>query len=65
MKRMAYWGQTYKPGYVSLVKNGAWMPIMGGDDKFSASGLFDADCAVAHFDGSIKSESNGGATVLE
>jgi len=28
----------------------AAMPIMGGDDKFSASDLYAADCAIARFD---------------
>lgn len=44
-------GQTYSAGFKSPVKVGVAMPIMGGEDKFAASGLFDADCKVTRFAG--------------
>lgn len=42
-------GQTYRDGYVSRVKISAEMPVMGGEEKFSVSDLYAADCAVASF----------------
>ncbi|KAH7671408.1 Root cap protein [Dioscorea alata] len=42
-------GQTYREGYVSRVKMSSDMPIMSGEHKFLASGLYATDCAVARF----------------
>ncbi|KAJ0973430.1 hypothetical protein J5N97_021389 [Dioscorea zingiberensis] len=42
-------GQTYRDGYVSRVKMSSDMPVMSGEYKFSSSGLFASDCAVARF----------------
>ncbi|XP_010555999.1 PREDICTED: COPII coat assembly protein SEC16 [Tarenaya hassleriana] len=42
-------GRTYRPNYVSRVKIGASMSVMGGDREFSSSGLFVTDCSVARF----------------
>ncbi|XP_055960213.1 uncharacterized protein LOC126660480 [Mercurialis annua] len=44
-------GQTYGPGYVSRVKIGAKMPVMGGNKEFQTSSLVAPDCAVARFAG--------------
>ncbi|OAE33457.1 hypothetical protein AXG93_3822s1130 [Marchantia polymorpha subsp. ruderalis] len=42
-------GQTYVPGYKSPVKVGVPMPIMGGDESYVSSALFQTDCAVSKF----------------
>ncbi|KAJ0976746.1 hypothetical protein J5N97_012220 [Dioscorea zingiberensis] len=42
-------GQTYGKNYVSRVKLASKMPLMGGERKFSSSGLYATDCAVARF----------------
>lgn len=44
-------GQTYASNYVSRVKMGVVMPVLGGEEKFSSSTLFTTDCAVARFTG--------------
>ncbi|XP_064944944.1 uncharacterized protein LOC135596754 [Musa acuminata AAA Group] len=51
-------GQTYAPDYRSRVKNGAAMPIMGGEKKFSSSHLFATDCAVSRFGTEGEEEGN-------
>ncbi|KAJ0973429.1 hypothetical protein J5N97_021388 [Dioscorea zingiberensis] len=42
-------GQTYRENYVSRVKLASNMPVMGGVEKFSTSGIYAADCTVARF----------------
>ncbi|KAI3887047.1 hypothetical protein MKX03_025621 [Papaver bracteatum] len=44
-------GQTYGNNYVSKVKMGVPMPVMGGYDKYVSSHLFASDCAVSQFHG--------------
>ncbi|XP_073120409.1 uncharacterized protein [Henckelia pumila] len=50
-------GQTYARNYVSRVKMGIDMPVLGGDREFGSSSLFSTDCAAARFNGAHKSSS--------
>ncbi|XP_021831375.1 uncharacterized protein LOC110771384 [Prunus avium] len=42
-------GKTYRPGYVSPVKRGVPMPLMGGEDKYKTPSLFSPLCKVCRF----------------
>ncbi|XP_010535595.1 PREDICTED: uncharacterized protein LOC104810849 [Tarenaya hassleriana] len=44
-------GKTYRPGYVSPVKVGVPMPMMGGEDKYEAPSLFSPVCNLCRFRG--------------
>ncbi|GLJ06084.1 hypothetical protein SUGI_0031540 [Cryptomeria japonica] len=52
-------GQTYSAGYKSPVKVGVAMPVMGGEDKFAVSHLFDTNCKVGRFGGELESRLQG------
>ncbi|KAI3445952.1 hypothetical protein Pfo_002617 [Paulownia fortunei] len=44
-------GQTYRNNYVSRVKMGVPMPVLGGETEFAVSSLFATNCAVSQFRG--------------
>ncbi|CAK7329947.1 unnamed protein product [Dovyalis caffra] len=58
-------GQTYRPGYGSLVNVGAKMAIMGGNKEFVTSSLFTPDCTVARFSGGAGFDGTGYMEGLE
>ncbi|KAF7805572.1 Root_cap domain-containing protein [Senna tora] len=42
-------GKTYRPHYVSPVKRGVPMPMMGGEDKYRTSSLLSPSCNFCRF----------------
>lgn len=42
-------GKTYRAGYVSPVKRGVPMPIMGGEDKYRTPSLYSPSCKMCVF----------------
>ncbi|XP_042509179.1 uncharacterized protein LOC122084819 [Macadamia integrifolia] len=51
-------GQTYRPDYVSPVKIGVPMPMMGGEDKYRTPSLLSPLCKLCKFKGLSSSPSN-------
>lgn len=58
-------GQTYSRNYVSRVKMGVSMPVLGGEKEFSASSLFAPDCAANRFVGSSSSPASLGGREID
>ncbi|KAK4743925.1 hypothetical protein SAY87_010237 [Trapa incisa] len=58
-------GQTYRPEFVSPVKRGVEMPIMGGESKYRTSSLLSADCSYCIFSPELPKGMAGGAMRLE
>lgn len=42
-------GKTYRPGYISPVKRGVPMPMMGGEDKYQTPSLDSPSCKLCRF----------------
>lgn len=53
-------GKTYRPDYVSPVKVGVAMPMMGGEDKYKTPSLFSNLCSVCRFQREYSSETTPG-----
>lgn len=53
-------GKTYRPGYVSPVKIGVPMPMMGGEDKYQTPSLYSPICNACRFQRPSGSATNGG-----
>ncbi|XP_017610138.1 uncharacterized protein LOC108456056 [Gossypium arboreum] len=51
-------GQTYRPDYVSPVKRGVAMPMMGGEDKYQTPSLYSPLCNHCRFKGTAGLSSN-------
>ncbi|XP_016652844.1 PREDICTED: uncharacterized protein LOC103325398 [Prunus mume] len=49
-------GKTYRPGYISPVKVGVPMPMMGGEDKYQTPSLFSTLCKVCRFQTATQSD---------
>lgn len=51
-------GQTYGSNYVSRVKLGVSMPVLGGEKEFYSSGIFKTDCLASKFIGNGNGNGN-------
>ncbi|CAH1452597.1 unnamed protein product [Lactuca virosa] len=57
-------GKTYRPGYVSPVKRGVAMPLMGGEDKYETPSLTSPNCKVCMFQKQAPGAGDSGAPGL-
>ncbi|KAJ9178138.1 hypothetical protein P3X46_010047 [Hevea brasiliensis] len=55
-------GQTYRPDYVSPVKTGVPMPMMGGEDKYHTPSLFSPLCSFCRFQRQYSYETTKGVS---
>ncbi|TYH09937.1 hypothetical protein ES288_A07G137400v1 [Gossypium darwinii] len=46
-------GKTYQPDYISPVKRGVPMPMMGGEDKYQTPSLYSPLCKACKFKGQV------------
>lgn len=58
-------GKTYRPGYVSPVKIGVPMPMMGGEDKYQTSSLYSTVCNACSFKRPAGSSTTDGGIVAQ
>lgn len=59
-------GQTYRENYVSRVKMGVTMPVLGGEREYAVSNIYATDCAVSLFrGGEVRPENDEAAAALE
>ncbi|KAI4302270.1 hypothetical protein MLD38_038044 [Melastoma candidum] len=47
-------GQTYAKGYISKVRVGANMPVMGGTHRYTTPSLFSTDCEASRYGKSLQ-----------
>lgn len=55
-------GKTYRPDYVSPVKTGVAMPVMGGEGKYRTPSLLSPSCNACRFKGLQYASTSGVAT---
>lgn len=58
-------GQTYRSDYVSRVKMGVPMPVVGGAREFASTGLLEPDCSVSQFDAGKLSFTGGSSIIIQ